>query len=74
MLQKTSYRVSVLGTLQALELSRLRDDFQYTRRVLQPLQVDFDAISWDVHQLQQEGSATMAGGGVQEACVQDVSY
>ena len=58
--------------LQAQELPRLRDDFQYSRRVLQSLEGDLDAVSCDVHQLQQAGSVNAARGDVQEACVHNV--
>ena len=64
---------SVLGTAQAQELPRLRDDFQYSRRVLQSLEADLDALSRDVLQLQQAGTASMATCDVQEACVHNVS-
>ena len=72
-LQGTSCHSSVLGALQALDLSRQQDDFQYSRRVLQSLEVDVDAISRDVHQMQQEVSVNTARGDVREACGPDVS-
>ena len=68
-----SYHVSVLGTLQAQEMPRLRDDFQYSRRVMQSLEADLDAVSRDVLQLQQEGSVNIARGAEQEACGHNVS-
>ena len=65
--------LSVLVTLQVQELPRLRDNFQYSRRVLQSLEGDLDAVSRDVHQLQQAGTVNMARGDVQEACFHNVS-
>ena len=64
---------SVLGTLQALDLSRQQDDLQHSRRVMQSLEVDLDAVSRDVHQLQQEGSVNTARGDVRKVCGHDVS-
>ena len=54
-------------------MPRLRDDFQYSRRVMQSLEADLDAVSRDVLQLRQQGSVNMARGAGQEPCGHDVS-
>ena len=64
---------SLLGTLQALELSRQQDELGYNQRCLQSLEGEVDAISRDMRQLQQGGSVVIAKGDEQEVSIVDGS-